>query len=242
MDHHRVALPQGDQLLVMVEHRIGIGQCGLGIDLLVVRIDRDPRGAGGKAGLRTVIPLDGGTGIVPADRLDAGPEHLVGDVAALTPFLVGVDALDVSKVCRAGEGIVGHPQLLALVDVGGPLHHVETGGQHLSRQHPVLGTVVAKTGYGPGLVVVVPEQAVPGLSRKLRLPGGQDLLEPGEGHLFTVPFPKPAGYVHMGELEHHIELMAVLPGIATGLLGGHARGLSYGHQIVVGQYLFVHLL
>ena len=57
---------------------------------------------------------------------------------------------------------VCHSDLFALVDVRRPLHHVQAGRQHLGRDNAVLRAVVSEAGDSTGLIVVVPEKAVPG--------------------------------------------------------------------------------
>lgn len=98
VDHDGGLLAQGNQLFVIMEY--GVRVCGLclGIDLLIVWIDRDPGGAGGESGLLGIVPLHGGPGVVTAEPEEAGPEFLVGDKAALAPFLVGVDALNIPEI------------------------------------------------------------------------------------------------------------------------------------------------
>ena len=212
----------------------GIGVCGLrlGVDFLIVRIDRDPGGAGGEAGLAAVVPLHGGPGIVAAEPEQAGPEFLVGDEAALAPFLICVDALDIPKIGGALEWVVCHTQLFTLVHVGGALHHVKAGSQHFRRSFPVLRAVISEAGDGSRLVVVIQEQAVPCLSIELGLPAGEDIFQGGEGHFFVCPLCIFSLGIYVLELEDHVQLAGVLPCILLCKLRGDLGGLAYGHDIV----------
>ena len=46
----------------------------------------------------------------------------------------------------------------------------------------------------------------------------------------------------MLKLEYHVQFMGILAGIQLCLFRRYAGCLAYGHDIVFGQYLFVHFL
>ena len=70
--HHRIAVPQRDDRAVVRQHRIRVIDLRRGIDLEVIRIDRNPRRAGAEPGGRAVVPLHRGARVVPAaDRRSA---------------------------------------------------------------------------------------------------------------------------------------------------------------------------
>ena len=56
---------------------------------------------------------------------------------------VEVQRLDVPELVDVGKGDVGHANLLALINVGRALHHMQHRGEHLGRSHPeALGIAV----------------------------------------------------------------------------------------------------
>ena len=158
--------------------KYGIGVFGLrfGVDFRIIGIHRNPGRARGKSGLRALVPLHGSPGVVTALEKHAGPEDLMGKRAFLAPFLISIDAFDITEILRTLKRIVGHAKLLALINIGRALKHMQAGGKHFGGNLPVRGSVVAEAGDGSWLVVVIPEQAVPRFSRKLCLPSGEDLL------------------------------------------------------------------
>ena len=73
-----------------------------------------------------------------------------------------MDAFDVAEILRAFKRIICHAQLFALLNVRRALHHMQAGSQHFGGNGPVLRPVVAEAGNGPRLVMIIPEEAVPG--------------------------------------------------------------------------------
>ena len=61
-----------------MEYGIRIGCLGLGVDFLIVWIHGNPGSAGGKTGLGSVVPLHGGSGVIPAFVGDTWPEFFMG--------------------------------------------------------------------------------------------------------------------------------------------------------------------
>ncbi len=102
------------------------------------------------------------SGVIAAFPDNAGPEDLMRHAAALTPFPIGVNAFDIPEIRRTFERIIGHAQFLALINIGRTLHHMQAGSQHFGGNGPVLRPVVAEAGNGPRLVMIIPEEAVPG--------------------------------------------------------------------------------
>ena len=154
--------------------------------------------------------------------------------------------LQVVVVLHIVEEDVGHAQLFTLVDVGGALHQVQYGAQHLGADGAVLGGVVTEAGDGARLVVVVPVQGVPAAAVQALLPVGEDLLEVNQVEAAVGPLAGHATfggvYVHVLELEHHLQLVAVETGVERGVVHGHAGGFTHGHDRVLAEDLAVHLL
>src|SRR5687767_14313096 len=70
IDNDWVFPAQSDQFLVVIENRIWVREGSRDIDLFVVRVDFNPRGASSKASVLTRIPLDGRAGVVTAFGMD----------------------------------------------------------------------------------------------------------------------------------------------------------------------------
>ena len=116
---------QANQVAVVVEHRILVGELCLRVDFGVARVQLQPRGAGGEACVLTGGPLHGGACVVAAGGTDVTQHVLGGDAARLFNVLApGVVNLQVVVVLHIVEEDVGHAQLFTLVDVGGALHQV----------------------------------------------------------------------------------------------------------------------
>ena len=154
--------------------------------------------------------------------------------------------LQVVVVLHIVEEDVGHAQLFTLVDVGGALHQVQHGAQHLGADGAVLGGVVTETGDGARLVVVVPVQGVPAAAVQALLPVGEDLLEVNQVEAAVGPLAGHAAlggvHIHVLELEHHLQLVAVETGVECGVVHGHAGGFTHGHDRVLTEDLAVHFL
>ena len=238
---------QANQVAVVVEHRILVSELCLRVDFGVARVQLQPRGAGGEACVLASGPLHGGAGVIAAGGADVAKHVLRGDAARLFNVLApGVVNLQVVVVLHIVEEDVGHAQLFTLVDVGGALHQVQHGAEHLGADGAVLGGVVTEAGDGARLVVVVPVQGVPAAAVQAFLPVGEDLLEVNQVEAAVGPLAGHATfggvYVHVLELEHHLQLVAVETGVECGVVHGHAGGFAHGHDRVLAQDLAVHLL
>ena len=123
---------------------------------------------------------------------------------------------------------------------------MQHGAEHLGADGAVLGGVVTEAGDGARLVVVVPVQGVPAAAVQAFLPVGEDLLEVNQVEAAVGPLAGHATfggvYVHVLELEHHLQLVAVETGVECGVVHGHAGGFAHGHDRVLAQDLAVHLL
>ena len=119
------------------KHRIRIPALFLRIDLHIVRIHFDPGLPCCEPGICLFAPLHGGAGVVPALCID-GLHHLFPAVSFFQTFLIQVEGLDVFIMRDVCKLHVCHSQLLALIDIGRPLHAVEYSGQHLCRLLPVV--------------------------------------------------------------------------------------------------------
>ena len=150
-------VPQADELLVKAEHGVGPRELLCGVYLPVVRVHHYPGLALGEAGVFARVPLHGRPGVVAA-LVAQEAQHLLGaHASAADELVVGVDALYVAEVLKAAEGGVRHGQLLALIDVGRALHHVDGEGDGLGALLAQLGRrVVAEAGDYARLVVIAP--------------------------------------------------------------------------------------
>ena len=170
-------------------------------------------------------------------------EHfLFGKDALAGEFLVGIDTVQVPEVGDVPERRVGHAQFFPLVDIGRALHKVEAGGQHFRGSLPVRA-VVAKPGDRPGLVVVFPEQAVPGHRIQSFLPFGEDGFQIPQIEAAVRPFVGAVGvHVHVLELEDHIQLPPVAAGIFSGFLQGDPGTFPHRQGVVAVQDFSAHFL
>ena len=216
-------LAQPDQIPVVPEHRVLVGQRRLGVDLGVVGGGLEPGRAAGEACVGGGAPLHGGTGVVPGLGAENGE-----DLGILHPFglLDGEDvaALHILIVIDALITRVGHADLLPLIDVGGALQPVQGAGQHLGGHHPMFA-LVAEAGDYARLVVVAPEQRRPPLAVHAALPVVEDALEFEEIERRLGPLVA-VGVIHLEvvEVEHHGEFRPVQRTIALAVLetgGGH---------------------
>ena len=91
--------------------------------------------------------------------------------------------------------------------------------------------------------MILPEQAVPGLSLQLCLPPAQYFLQVPETDRVIIPFSKGSGIqLHVFKVEHHVQLMGLVSRILHRLPGSHAHALSHGHPVKPRQDFPVHLL
>ena len=190
-------------------------------------VDPQPRTALREPGPLLPGPLEGGAGVVPAGAGDDPPPQGRGQVEA-GEELVDALALYVLELADALEVEVGHADLLPLVEEGGAPQGQQEGPQHLGALPPVLLT--AEAGDGPGLVVVLQVQGVPG---ELLLPaqeGGEEL--PGPELLFQ-PLHLPLVALHVLKGKDQVQL--VRPGEVPGLGGGDEDRLPHGEGVVFGQ-------
>ena len=94
------------------------------------------------------------------------------------------------KSLDRGERHVGHPELLALVDVRRPAVQVQDRAEQLGRAHAVLA-VVAEARHDPRLVVVVPVEAVPADVGEPGLPAPERGLEVAQAQRVRRPTSPP---------------------------------------------------
>ena len=204
-------MAETDQLLIIIEDRIRIGQSLGGIDAGVIRIHDKPRSARRKAPVRGGIPLHGRSGIVPADFIDISHHFLRGNETHLVHILIKCALLlDIVKLLCRIPVHVGHADFFSLIYVGSSLHHVQAGGQHLGGFYPPLIGVISKAGDAAGLIMVVEVEGVPGFPLEPDLPLVQDLAEGGEAGLLVRSFPVFCLYagrsVHVLKVEAHAKL------------------------------------
>jgi hypothetical protein len=101
---------------------------------------------------------------------------VLGRIALRDGLGVVVERLDVAEALDAAERRVGHPELLALVDVRRPPVQVQHRAEQLGRADAVLA-VVAEARHDPRLVVVVPVEAVPADLGEAGLPAAEGGLQ-----------------------------------------------------------------
>src|SRR5690606_32375107 len=111
---HVLRLPQRDQALVEGQHRVRVVLLRRHVEPQVVLVHRQPRPPGREAGLGVAVPLHRGARVVAAHPRHAAEDQLLGQTHHRRD-LVGAGGLDVAVVLRAGERVVRHPDLLALV-------------------------------------------------------------------------------------------------------------------------------
>ncbi len=140
----------------------GICQLGLHIDLAVVVGHPDPGLSLGKAAVRSRGPLHRRAAVIPGPG-GQDSQCLLAGLPLPQKDLVVVQALHIPILGDIGEMGIRHPQLLSLVEIGGPPHQVEGRRQHLGGLLPVP-PLVAEAADDPGLVVVAPEEGVPAVS------------------------------------------------------------------------------
>ena len=123
---------------------------------------------------------------------------------------------------------VRHPQLLPLVDVGGPPVQVEDGRQGLGGALAVGGVVGPEAADGPRLVVVVEVEAVPAALGQALLPAAEGPLEvehPQRAAGPTCPRARSRGRrVRTGTTMSSSRLAGSV--YSRGLLQRHARHLA----------------
>ena len=116
--------------------------------------------------------------------------------------------------------------------------------QHLGGYLTILCGIISQAGHHPGLIMITPEQAVPGLFVQPCLPPGQNLLQLGKLTLSVRPlisvFVKIQ--IHMLELEYHVQLFSVQRRIFQRFFQRHAGAFSHGQRIPAVQDLPAHLL
>ena len=77
-----------------------------------------------------------------------------------------------------------------------------------------------------------------------RLPVAKNLLQIHQVKTSIRPFAGGAVcagiHIHMLELEHHLQFVAVKAGVQGGIFHAHAGGLTHGHHRVFAEHLAVH--
>ena len=110
---HRTAVAQGDETAIVIQHRIGILLLVPNINAGVVSVDRKPRRAAGKTGIDGIIPLHGGTGVIPALFFYHLPAQGTGQVQLLAQ-VPDVEGLHIPNLLHTGIIKVGHADFLPL--------------------------------------------------------------------------------------------------------------------------------
>ena len=225
--------PQPNQRFVVVQYRVRVGLLGVGVQVVVVRVYREPGRAGGEAGVGVRAPLHGRARVVAGAVLNVGEDVGVGP--AVAAFLGGeVFHGDVVELLEVGERVVGHAQFLALVDEGCALHQEVEGGDGGGAFAPVA-LVVAPGGDGAWDVVVLHEQGVPAFSVQALLPAGQRLFQLGQVQAeLGVRTPE----FQLFELEQHVEFALVFADPVQCVFDVDAVRLADGHDVVVSEGAF----
>ena len=93
--------------------------------------------------------------------------------------------------------------------------------------------------------MVIPVQRIPSATVQPRLPVAENLLQIHQVKTSIRPFAGSAAcagiHIHMLELEHHLQFVAVKAGVQGGIFHAHAGSLTHGHHRVFAEYLAVHL-
>ncbi|CAH0322719.1 hypothetical protein SRABI128_04971 [Microbacterium sp. Bi128] len=238
-------MPQRYHLAVEAVDRLRIIHLGGGVDVVGIRVHRDPGCPGGEAGMPGGVPLDRGPRVVPVQRREGGEDLCVGVAQVRGGFAVVVEDLDVAVIADRAERHVGHAQFFTLVDVGRAAVQVQDAGQHFGGERAVSGAVVAEAGHGAGLVVVAPVQAVPARLGQPVLPAAQGPLQLGEQEFLGPPLVAVLLVQrHVLELKHHVHLGPGGVGVQDGVVHGHAGHFADGEQFAgaLREDFPVHLL
>ena len=92
--------------------------------------------------------------------------------------------------------------------------------------------------------MVIPVQRIPSATVQPRLPVAENLLQIHQVKTIIRPFAGSAAcagiHIHMLELEHHLQFVAVKTCVQGGIFHAHAGSLTHGHHRVFAEYLAVH--
>ena len=120
---------------------------------------------------------------------------------------------------------------------------MQTSCDHLCRYFPVHRTVITKSGYRTGLIVIIPIQTVPCFSFQFSLPFVHDST-----HFFHLRFSGCPFTIfavcgsHMFKLKHHVQFASIQIRIFLCFFRCNTRRFTNSDQIKSGKYTFVHFL
>ena len=225
---------KGDGLLVEIQDGVRVLSLLGGVEPGVVGIHIDPGAfTGGKAGVGGIVPLHRGPGGVPGGAPQLLDPFFLRKLAEIVVILV--DGLDIPVLLNGLRLPVQHTDLLTLIDEGGALLEQVGGCQHLAAFFPEFLAAVA--GNDSGMVVVFDVQQVPCLTAQLVLPAGEGILQPhqreGQGHKVR---EQAVGALTL-ELNHGVDLAAILGDVFQGQFGGNHGCFGHGEAVVVVQHI-----
>ncbi len=137
---------------------------------------------------------------------------------------------------------VGHAELFTLVDIRGALHAVQHHAEHLRGVNAVF-SFITEARHDAWLVVVTPEQRIPGFVVHPLLPVTEEGFQRDEVRLRLRPF-FAAGIIDLQvvEVKGHRQLAAVERSILLAVLQRGRGHLAHRHQITWGEDVAAHLL
>ena len=119
---------------------------------------------------------------------------------------------------------------------------MKTGGKHLCRFLPIF-RIISEPRNRTRLIMIFPEQTVPGNSLETFLPFRHNMLQIPQIHLFIRPLIGTVCiHVHVFKLKNHIQLFFITAGIFLCFLKRHAGTFSHRDRVSSFQYSSSHLL
>ncbi|SBL41070.1 Uncharacterised protein [Klebsiella oxytoca] len=238
---HRRALAQRNQLLIGIKHGFRVRQRCFGVNLAIVVAQRNPRLACGESAVFTTVPLHGRAAVI-ARFTGQNRQQFIRVPALSRAFDIHVVALNVAIIGDARKVRISHANLFALINIGRALHAVQHHRQHFRRRDAVF-PFITETGDDARLIVVTPEQRIPGAIVHSLLPVPEQRFQRHKIRSRQRPLLS-AGVVHlqMVEVKGHREFAAVERRIFLAMFkrgGGH---FAHRHQISRGEDIAAHLL
>ena len=147
-------------------------------------------------------------------------------------FSVSIDAVQITELIDRCERNVRHAKFFSLIYIRSSLHHVNTSCQHLCRYIMIFCGIIGISGYRTWLIVILPEQTVPGNILQTFLPFGQNSFHLAQIHLFIGPFViRISIHIHVFKLEYHIQLFFIASCVFFSFFQSHTGTLAYGNGI-----------
>ncbi|MOA15189.1 hypothetical protein D3C78_1353360 [compost metagenome] len=103
--------------------------------------------------MRSIIPLERGTGIVPSFDIYR-LHHLIWISTPLYFFTIHIQYFNIPIILNRGEADIGHTDFLALVNKRCTLLHMQKSSEHLCRYLAIL-SIITESGHHTRLIVIV---------------------------------------------------------------------------------------